>query len=134
MISKQMTNGNRAERDIGLLFKKHGFWAHTFAKSQSGSQPVDVVAIRENECWLLDVKHIRKEEVSFPFVRIEPNQWSCLDYARNFAKIKNVGIAVRHENDEIFAYWLSYDKLLSMKQNGSKSVKLSDLEVLEELL
>lgn len=134
MISKQMTNGDRAERDIGLLFKKHGYWAHVFAKSKSGSQPVDVVAIRGNECWLLDVKHLRKEEVSFPFARIEPNQWACLGYARDFAKIKNLGIAVRHENSENFAFWLSYDKLLAMKQNGSKSVKLSDLEVLEELL
>ena len=134
MISKQMINGNKAERDIGLLFKKHGYWAHNFAKSQSGSQPVDVVAIKENECWLLDVKHLRQKDISFPISRVEPNQWACFDYARNFAKIKNLGIAICHQNSEIYAFWLPYDKLLTLKQNGSKSIKLSDLEALEELI
>lgn len=134
MISKQMKNGNRAERDIGWLFQTKGFWAHNFAKSQSGAQPVDFVAIRENESWLLDVKNVRSQDVSFPISRIEPNQWACFDYARNFAKIKNLGIAIRHENSEIYAFWLSYDKLLEMKEKGQKSIKLSDLEALEKIL
>ena len=134
MISKQMRNGNRAERDMGWLFQSKGFWAHNFAKSQSGAQPVDLVAIRGNECWLLDVKNLRAEDISFPISRIEPNQWACFDYARNFAKIQNLGIAICHENSQILAYWLPYDKLLGLKQNGSKSVKLSDLEALEDLL
>ena len=134
MISKQMINGNRAEKDVGLIFKKHGFWVHNFAKSQSGSQPVDIVAIRENESWLLDVKNLRKEDISFPFSRIEPNQLTCFDYARNFAKIKNLGIAICHENCENGAFWLSYDRLLQLIENGSKSVKLRDLELLEKYL
>lgn len=134
MNSKQMKNGNKAERDIGWLFQAKGYWAHNFAKSQSGAQPVDFVAIRGNECWLLDVKNLRAQDISFPISRIEPNQWACFDYARNFAKIKNLGVAIRHENSEIYAFWIPYDRLLWMQENGVKSIKLSELDALEDII
>lgn len=134
MISKQMKNGNKSERDVGWLFQANGFWAHNFAKSQSGSQPVDLVAIRGNDCWLVDVKHVREEESSFPFSRIEPNQLTCFDYARNFAKIQNLGFVICFERFDLKPLLLTYDKYLEMDKKGLKSVKMSDLEALEEYL
>ena len=134
MISKQMKNGNRDEELVLRTFQKHGFWAHNFAKSHNGSQPVDVVAIRENTCWLVDVKNVREQEISFPFSRIEPNQLTCFDYARTFANIKNLGVVICFEKLDLRPLLLTYDKLLEMESKGLKSVKMSDLEALEEYL
>lgn len=134
MISKQMENGNRDEELVLKLFQKHGFWAHNFAKAKNGSQPVDVVALKENVSWLVDVKNVREKEISFPFKRIEANQLTCLDYARNFSKIKNLGFVICFEKLDLRPLLLTYDKYLELEENGSKSVKMSDLRPLEEYL
>ena len=134
MGCKQLKNGNRDETIVVDLFKKHRFWAHNFSKDSSGAQPVDVIAIRKNENWLVDVKNVRKEDVSFPFSRIEPNQLTCMDYARNWAGIENLGFVICFERGELKPLFLTYDKYLEMSQNGCKSVKMTDLEELESYL
>ena len=134
MKSKQMINGNKGESSVLPIFKKHGYWCHNFAKSSSGAQPVDVVGLKKNTNWLVDVKYIRAEDASFPISRIEPNQWACFDYARNFAGIENLGIVICSERNDLKPLFISYDKLLEMKEKGQKSIKISDLEGLEELL
>lgn len=136
--SKQLKNGNRDEKLICELFKNKGYWAHNFAKSSSGSQPVDIIAVKGNilrdEVWLLDVKNVREQECSFPFKRIEPNQLACFKYARSFANIQRLGFAICFERADLKPFWLSYDKYLELNEKGQKSVNLSDLEPLEDLL
>lgn len=134
MNCKQLKNGNRDENIVINLFKNHKYWAHNFAKDSSGAQPVDVIAIKENCNWLVDVKNVRKEDVSFPFSRIEPNQKTCMDFARNWARIKNLGFVICFERSNLKPLFLSYDKYLEMSEKGLKSVKMTDLEELEGLL
>ena len=134
MGCKQLKNGNRDETLVVDLFRKHKFWTHNFAKDSSGAQPVDVVAIRNNESWLVDVKNVRKEDVSFPFSRIEANQLTCMDFARNWAGIKNLGFVICFERGELKPLFLTYDKYLELVKQGCKSVKMTDLEELEVYL
>lgn len=130
--------GNSKEQDVCNLFRTHGYWAHAFAKGRSGSQPVDIVAVRGGKTvivWLLDAKNVRKEEPSFSLSRIEPNQWATLAYAHDFAKIdlKYLGFAIFFERMNEF-YWLSYEKALDMNKTGIKSVNFHDLRKFEEVL
>jgi hypothetical protein len=134
MISKQMINGNKGENSVLPIFKKYGYWCHNFAKGKAGEQPVDIIALKKNISWLADVKYVRVEDASFPISRIEPNQWACFDYARNFAGIENLGIIICSERADLRPLFISYDKLLEMKKTGQKSIKISDLKGLEELL
>ena len=131
--SKQLELGNRDERLVAQIFKKHGYWSHIFAKSSSGSQPVDIVAIKHDSCWLVDVKNV-EEGISFPISRIEPNQWACFDYARNYAKIKNLGIVICFKKGDLRPLLIEYDKLIEMKEKGLKSIKMSVLKGLEEYI
>lgn len=133
MGAKQLKNGNRDEDLVVSIFKKHGFWCHNFAKGKTGEQPCDIVALKENQIWLVDVKNVEKG-VSFPINRIEANQWACFDYARNFAKIKNLGFVICFERDDLKPFFLEYDKALEMDKTGQKSINMSELKGWEEYL
>lgn len=131
--SKQLQVGNDAERFVKEIFKNFGFWAYNTPKSKDGSQPVDIVAMKNNINWLLDVKHVRTEEISFDFSRIEANQLTCMDYARNFAGIQELGFAIVFERKNC-CYYMTFDKYLSLKKEGRKSVRFDELLTLEEYI
>lgn len=133
MGGKQLKNGNRDEELVISIFKKHGYWCHNFAKDRVGKQPVDIIALKENTSWLVDVKNV-ENGVSFPISRIEANQWTCLDYAKNFAKLKNLGFVICFERDDLRPLFLEYDKALEMLKTEKKSIKMSELKGLEEYL
>ena len=133
MGAKQLKNGNRDEDLVVSTFKKHGYWCHNFAKGKAGDQPCDIVALKGNTNWLVDVKNV-ENGVSFPISRIEPNQWACFDYARNFAKIQNLGFVICFQRDDLKPLFLEYDKALEMYKTGQKSINMSDLKGVEEYL
>lgn len=124
---KQLNVGNESEIEIGKFFKSKGYWAYITPKKFSG-QPVDIIAAKENEIWLVDAKHLRKEDKSFPFSRIEPNQRFTMDYARKLAKIKNLGFCICSEICQEKIFYLSYDKLIELEEKGRKSAKLEEME------
>lgn len=133
MGAKQLNNGNRDEDLVVSTFQKHGYWCHNFAKGKAGEQPCDIVALRENSIWLVDVKNV-ENGVSFPISRVEPNQWACFDYARNFAKIQNLGFVICFQRGDLKPLFLEYDKALEMYKTGVKSINMSDLKGVEEYL
>jgi hypothetical protein len=45
-MNKQLKNGNRDERQLCSLFQEHHYWAYNCPKDSSGSQPIDVIAIK----------------------------------------------------------------------------------------
>lgn len=131
--SKQLQVGNEAEKIVQELFKQYGYWAYITPKGKDGSQPVDIIAMKANSNWLVDVKHVRTEEVSFPFNRIEANQITSMDYAYNFSNIKKVGFAIYFERINRCVY-MPYIKYLDLKKNGRKSVNVNELYSLEAYL
>lgn len=132
MNSKQLNVGNSTEELIAELFKKYRFWSYICPK-RIGGQPVDIICLKENINWLIDAKHVRKEEVSFDYSRIEPNQITSLSYAYQWANIENSGFAVYFERDMSIRY-LSYKKWLETSKNGKKSINMNELPLLEEII
>lgn len=130
---KQIDIGDETEIAIGKIFQKNGYWCHIFQKKVSG-QPVDIIAIKENINWLIDAKHLEENKKSFPFSRIEMNQIESLTYAKEYAGIKRLGFAICVGNDHTRAFFLPFDYFMEMYQNGLKSVKISLLEDLQEVL
>lgn len=134
--SKQLDVGNKTESEVGKIFKRNGYWAHILQKKASG-QPVDIVAMKGNINWLVDAKHI-SDKKSFAFSRIEPNQIDSLGYAKNYCGIKNLGFVIcleeDLEKDNSKGYFFHYDRFIEMREQGAKSVKLSDLEDFQEVL
>lgn len=131
--SKQLENGKNGEEIVGNIFQENGYWFHIFA-SKIGGQPVDIIALKGDKHWLVDAKYLGKEKISFPFSRIEPNQLSCMNYARNFSNIQNLGFVIISERFDLKAFYLSYDKLIELKGKGAKSVNLNDLKGFVEYL
>ena len=125
--------GNKAEKEVVDCFVSYGFWAFNIPKSVKG-QPFDIIACKNNCNWFVDVKHLEKNKLSFNFDRIEPNQRTSMKYAKMFANISNLGFVIRAERDSFRHLFLSYDKLIELEGKGYKSVKISELENLEDLL
>lgn len=136
MSDFQLKVGNSCEELVVNILRSKGYWVYRTVVKTNG-QPVDIIAakgtINGETIYLMDAKHVREENPSFPFSRIEPNQWASLDYAKNFAGLKNLGFAVLFERTKD-VYWLSYDLAKTLNDNGVKSVKLTALKKLEEVI
>ena len=129
---KQIKIGTATEKFIAKTLKGLGYWVYNMPLKTSG-QPCDLVAIKGNIPWLIDGKHVRDDEVSFPFSRIEPNQLSSMAYAHQFAKIQNIGFAIFFDRTKQL-YWFSYQDLIKCQQLGMKSINMQNLELFEEVI
>lgn len=90
------TIGNQFEKEYAEILSKQGFWV-TFItpKTTNGSQPCDLIAIKDNIAFLIDCK--TSESKSFPLKRIEQNQREAFkkyQYCGNM----NYYLAIKHEN------------------------------------
>lgn len=103
-----MTNkkiGNDSENDLCALLSSKGWLCHRMAPNEAGQQPCDVVAIKNGEGVLIDVKHCDK-----PFLatsRIEPNQQSCFDYAESLGN--KCGFMCHYEGKFYWLNWAAVD-------------------------
>lgn len=132
--------GNKTEKTISSILRQYGYWVYNCPRSTSGAQPVDFIAFKKNSkdkyiVWLIDGKHVRVQEASFPFARIEPNQIVSLQYAHDFSRvdIENLGFAIEFERTGVF-YWFPFETYLKQAKNGQKSVNLKDLDLFEKEL
>lgn len=141
MSSKQLELGNAAERNMAKFFQAHGYWCHVFSKSQSGSQPVDLIAFKGYggivDLWLCDVKNIESKNASFPFSRIEPNQESTLRYAREFANLTgencHLGFIIVFDRDPDNPRYFDFSDLPKIRENSS-SVNIDALQSVSEII
>ena len=65
--------GNKFEKKLVDLLQSKNYWVHLFAYNQAG-QPCDIVCLKQNIGYLIDVKHCEND--IFYFSRIEPNQYN----------------------------------------------------------
>lgn len=132
MNSKQLKVGNESEEIVGQFFNKNKYFVYITPK-KIGGQPADIIAINKNKTWLVDAKHVRKEECSFTFSRIEANQKMSMKFIHDFAGIENTGFAIYFERDSNI-YYLSYLKWLEMDTKGFKSVNMKELPLLKDII
>lgn len=109
------TLGNWYEELTCRMFMDAGYWCHLFAYKANG-QPCDIIAIKGNKVFLVDVKHC--ETNKFYKSRVEPNQETCFKYAMQCG-IKNCGFVIWYNGN---AYWLPYNELTDVTNvEGLKS-------------
>lgn len=127
--------GKATEKLVVKTFKKFGYWAYNMPK-KVGGQPCDIVAIKGGKTflvWLVDAKHVREQDVSFTFDRIEPNQITSMRYARDFAHIETTGFCIFFDRDKQLR-WLSFENYENFAKNGIKSVNMANLVLFTEVL
>ena len=124
MVNKKL--GNQYENILLKELKKKGCWCHLFSYNKNG-QPCDIVAIKYDTSFLIDVKHC--DEIRFSFDKIQPNQITCFEYAK-VCGCKNTGFAIWFSCKSKW-YWLPYTMVVKFKDLGYKSVGYEALEELD---
>lgn len=65
--------GNNFEKEMAELLKQKGYWVHLITPARyTGSQPADIIAVKNNKAILIDCKTCGTH--LFPIHRIEQNQ------------------------------------------------------------
>lgn len=98
-----MTNnkvlGNKFEDDFAEFLSKQGFWVHFIEGSAHvGSQPFDIIAIKNDMPYCYDCKTLNNKNGLFPISRIEENQRLAF---KKFRKCNNThfSLAILWNND-----------------------------------
>lgn len=139
--SKQVDLGNLAEGKMADYFKGKGYWCHIFSRNRSGSQPVDLIAMKAADgvvdVWLCDVKNVEEGYASLPFSRVEPNQESTLHYAKEFAGLDgphcHLGFIVVFDRIPDDPKFLGYSDFLKRRAE-SCSANMNTLESVSEII
>ena len=65
--------GNNFEKEMAQILKDKGFWVHLITPARyTGSQPADIIAVKDNKTILIDCKTCSTN--LFPLSRVEQNQ------------------------------------------------------------
>lgn len=89
--------GNNFEKEMMEILSQKGYWVTMLTPKQHvGSQPADLIAIKDNKPMLVDCKTCKTKY--FPINRIEENQW--LAYQR-YKKCRNTEyyLAIKYNNE-----------------------------------
>ena len=128
MGRKSRENGNKGEDLVISFFREKKFWVHLTKRSLSGAQPVDIIAVRKDETWLVDAKYVNDNEHLFSFSDIQPNQISSMRYALDFSGIVTSGFAIVFGKDEGTIRFLPFLDYEEMAEDGKKSVAMENLK------
>lgn len=99
------TLGTEFEYLFLKMLGNRGFWAHRIEPDKRGSQPFDIIAIKDGEPYAFDCKTSKKKR--FSLCRLQPNQITA------FTMLERVGcdkifLAVFYENK---VYLVNYREL-----------------------
>lgn len=113
-----------------------GMWVHPVARSANGSQPVDIIALRDGDSFLFDVKFIGLGKKSFPFADVQPNQITSMKLARKRSDAKCGFLLYFEESFEdgqkINApRILPFDKFLELEGGGAKSINMNSEDLID---
>ena len=134
-MKNQNDIGRKEEKEAAIFLKEHKYWAFVVPKGPNG-QPFDVITARKNNTLFLDIKHLESNKASFPFSRIEPNQITSMNYANIVAKISDekIGFMIKWERVPDKYFFFSWKKYIECKRKDEKSIKISELVNIEEIL
>lgn len=132
MGMKSTNVGKKGEALAERFFRERGYWVHLTNRSNSGAQPVDLIAIRGEIPWLLDAKYVSLPKKAFSFDDIQPNQLTTMNYAKNFARIDNLGFFIVFEAEEEKPRYLPYSWYLGLARQGKKSIRMEELKFMME--
>lgn len=122
MISNKKL-GSYFEQEFCEFLSKKGFWAHFINPNRNGSQPFDVIAVKDGIAYAFDCKTCVRE--TFSIARVEENQALAMKKWSRCGN-KNAYFAVLH-NEEI--YLVTYKELIN---NGS--VQLDENHLFQQVV
>ena len=111
------SSGTKFEHEFAVLLAQHGFWAHVLEPKRNGSQPFDIMAVKNGIAYAFDCKVCEND--FFTINRIAENQhlafekWSKCGNGRAFIALKFAG--------EIFIALYS-DIITGKKKKGCEDV------------
>lgn len=128
MQENKIRTGIQAEKYVAEELAKRGCWVGNFNKGHTGTQPFDQIMSGKKKVWAYDVKHSKIDR--FDFRRVEENQESALGFLYKQGVV-NTGFVIVYKDT---LYYLSYGTYLTLKKNGDKSVKITELIPFLDLL
>ena len=69
--------GTAFENEVCDLLKSKGYWVHFITPDKTGSQPFDIIAVKNNSAMAIDCKTCVAK--SFSMTRVEENQKYAFD-------------------------------------------------------
>lgn len=129
MTNNNKKIGNTKEKIVANEFKRLGYWCHIFAQTKQG-QPFDLIAIKNNQVLMGDVKSCLKGR--FDFSRIEPNQYTAMELALQKGNT-NIYFFLVDESDNIKVVKYQTIKEFSAK-SITHSINLTLLSSLSEVV
>lgn len=66
--------GTAFERVVYADFARMGFWVHFISPDARGSQPFDIIAVKDGKAYAIECKTLDYKEHIFPLTRLEENQ------------------------------------------------------------
>lgn len=113
--------GNKFEKDFCEQLASDGYWAHFMGGSKNG-QPADIIAVRNEEAYLIDAKDCQND--IFRFSRIENNQDTAMRYWEMCGN--NQGLFALNTSEGI--YMLQYGKVQALQCMGVKQLNMNDIK------
>lgn len=88
--------GTSFEKEFCAVLAEKGFWVHFCTPAPNGSQPCDVIAVKDGNAYLIDCKTCKDKR--FRFSRLEDNQVYAF---RKWGRCGNLNryVAVKHEDN-----------------------------------
>lgn len=94
--------GNNFEKEMAQKLKDYGYWVLLVTpKSYTNSQPMDIVAAKNNTMFCFECKTLHSKNKKFNLNRLEENQrlsWKILQKTGN----QNYFLAVKWNDSEIY--------------------------------
>lgn len=120
MGTKSYKVGNQFEKELCNFFADRHYYVIYNEKGITGSQPFDVLIIRDNICFAIECKNLENKTGVFNTDRIEANQ--ILAYKR-FKECRNHNFILAIKwNDNV--YFINFDLL----EYYGKSIDLKKIE------
>ena len=89
--------GNSFEKEMTEILSKKGYWVTMLTPKQHiGSQPADLIAIKDNKPILIDCKTCKTKY--FQISRIEQNQWSAYERYKKCGNTSFI-LAIKYDED-----------------------------------
>ena len=110
--------GTSFEKRVCDIFSEHGYWVHFLSPDNRGTQPFDIIAVKNGLAWAVECKTLSLSQKYFSISRLEDNQ--ILAFEKWIQCGNKIAIIVVEYGDKI--YWISYESLREQKK-----IKMEDL-------
>ena len=116
--------GREFEKYMVDWLSAKGFWVHRMAESNTGSQPFDIIALKDYKVCAFDCKVISTKRPYFPFSRIEENQKRAFEKLYEcYSGILLCAFMIYFEGD---VYLLDYSIAKMLMEEGKKGITLTE--------